>query len=458
LEQPAFHWKSATARCKVQTSKNGNRQWSHSVKEATMTNLAQHSTYTLSRSVHGTASTLLLTCALAMLIAAPAQAQIFSVVHSFSGGGGGNDPTGSLIMDAGGNLYGTAYSITYKLSGRGDGWTLTPLRTYNGGPDGENPWGGVVFGPDGALYGTTWLGGFGATNCAGGCGIVFKLTPDANAPRSVLTPWNETVVYPFQGYPNDGQNPAFGSLVFDASGAAYGTAEFGGPGNSGTVYKLTPSDGGWTESVLYAFNGPDGALPSYSLVFDGAGNIYGTTEEGGTNEWGTAFELTPLRGGWVETILHNFLGPEDGQFPSGFIRDGAGNLYGTTQGAGHLDGGNVFEMTYSDGTWNFNVLYNFNGGDDAGPSALLTMDAAGNIYGTTLGGGRYGWGSVFELSPSGSSWNFTDIYDFTDGADGGWPRSQLVLDSSGSIYGTASVGGDFSGCRDGCGTVWKITR
>jgi len=393
---------------------------------------------------------------LTMLASPAAIAQTYTVLHTFAGGSGGSNPTGSLTMDGAGNIYGSASNITYKLVHRGSGWTLNPLRTYTGGPDGENPWGGVVFGPDGALYGTTWLGGVGGTNCAGGCGVVFKLTPGTTAPRSVLTPWDETIVYPFQGEPVDGQNPAYGNLVFDASGAIYGTTEFGGSGEYGTVFKLTPSANGWTESVLYHFNNADGALPSYGVVFDDQGNMYGTTELGGAYGWGEVYELSPLGSVYAETVLHNFLGPEDGKGPVGLIRDSAGNLYGTTQTEGLEGAGTVFEFTYLDGSWQFNVLYSFYGGD--GPSALLTLDAAGNLYGTTVGTGSYGWGVVFELSPSGSGWTYTVLHEFTGGADGGEPRSQILIDSSGNLFGTAYIGGDSSLCNGyGCGVVWEIT-
>ncbi len=421
-----------------------------------MANTAQVSTSIFSNSLRAAAYALITVLA---LFGMPfAHGQTFTVLHTFTGGAAGSNPTGRLTTDSGGNLYGTATNITYKLSRR-DGWTLIPLRTYTGGPDGYNPWGGVIFGPDGRLYGSTWLGGFGGTNCAGGCGVLFALTPDAAAPRSVLSPWNETVIYAFLGTPNDGQNPGFGNLLFDGTDIAYGTTEFGGPSYNGTIFKLTRSGGTWRETVLHDFLGSDGALPLYTPVLDAAGNLYGTTDLGGTNEWGTVWELSPSGGGYTLTVLHNFIGPGDGAGPVGLIRDAAGNLYGTTQGNGQEGGGNIFELTYANGAWNFNVLYSFYGAPYEGPSALLTMDSARNLYGTTTGTGSYGYGVVFELSPSGNGWTYTQLHEFTGRADGGEPRSQLVLDSSGNIYGTAYLGGDVSTCNgNGCGVVWEITR
>lgn len=399
-------------------------------------------------------------CLLGLTLMSSLQAQTFTVLHTFTGPDG-VFPTGSLVMDGAGNLYGTNRgSIVYELLAGRD-WVLSPLYRFQAGSDGWDPQGGVVLDP-GGLYGTTWNGG--GQGCTLGCGTVFRLRPPGTAPKSALTPWNETVIYRFQGTP-DGQNPAYGALVFDAAGAAYGTTEFGGNqsgcsrSSCGTVYKLTPSGGSWTESVLYAFAGdPDGAQPIGGVVFDNVGNLYGTTFQGGTYGYGTVFQLTPSAGGWTKTILHEFTGGDDGGQPvASLTRDSSGNLYGTTT-LGGAGGGTVFEITPTGGGWTFSPLHAFTGGYGSGPAAPVTTDAGGNLYGTTFGTGTYNGGVVFKLSPSGSGWTYNVLHEFTWGADGAQPSGQILIAPSGSLYGTAYSGGNLSACpRNGCGVVWQIT-
>ncbi len=385
-----------------------------------------------------------------------AAAQTFSVLHTFEGGQAGWSPSGTLAIDRAGNVYGTAYSVAYKLS-KNLGWAMTPLRTFNGGPEGYILYGGVVFGPDGGLYGTTWVGGFGGLNCPyGGCGIIYKLTPDATVPRNVLTPWTENVIYPFQGTPHDGENPEYGNLVFADSNTAYGMTDLGGPGFYGTVFKLTRHGESWSESMLYGFNGTDGAIAQWGPVVDPSGNIFGATALGGTGDNGIIFELSPSPGGYTLNTLYNFTGIFDGQGPNGVILDASGHLFGATAEGGPEGGGAIFELSHDSGSWTYTVLYSF---ASAGIGAPLTMDAAGNLYGTTVFGGSHQQGMVFELSPSGGGWNLHVLYSFTGGADGSQPTAPVLIDSSGNLYGTASEGGDLSQCyRYGCGTVWMIAR
>ncbi len=201
------------------------------------------------------------------------------------------------------------------------------------------------------------------------------------------------------------------------------------------------------------------------VIFDKSGNLYGTTENDGPNghggEWGTVYELTLSGSGWGERILHSFQ-YDDVDFPiGGLIFDQSGNLYGTgstAEGASYCCGG-VFELTPSSGSWNYAVLYylyhRFDGG--TGSTASLTMDAAGNLYGTTLQGGSAGLGSVFRLTLSDGTWIRTDLYDFTGGSDGSAPAGGVVLDANGNLYGTASQGGTGPNCPSGCGVVWEIT-
>jgi len=410
--------------------------------------------------------TLALICVLAIVAVQSAQAQTFTVLHEFVGSEG-TFPEGGLVMDRAGNIYGTTRDggigagNVYKLSYR-NGWLLASLYTFKSGPDGVDPQAGVVFGPNGTLYGTTWNGG--GNGCTLGCGTIFNVRPPATRPASVLTPWNETVLHRFQG-PPDRQNPSYGALVFDRSGTAYGATPFGGNqsgcsrGSCGTVYKLTESGGRWTETVLYSFAGDsDGAQPYGGVMFDNSGNLFGTTYQGGQYGLGTVFKLTPSNGGWTKTILYQFTGGQDGGQPaSALVRDSAGNFYGstTTGGAGGV-GGTVFEISPSGGSWNFAVLHAF--GSGVGPFAPLTMDAAGNLYGTANQAGMYAFGLVFELSPSGSGWTYTVLHNFTGGVDGGLPMSPVLIAPDGALYGTAYEGGNLRRCgNSGCGVVWQIT-
>lgn len=295
-----------------------------------------------------------------------------------------------------------------------------------------------------------------------GCGTIFNLKPGATAPASAIAPWSETVLYSFQGTP-DGEYPANGPLVFDQAGAAYGTTPFGGNHQGclretcGVVYKLVRSGGNWVESVLYAFAGdPDGAQPYGGVIMDEAGNLYGTTYQGGAHGWGTVFELTPSQGGWTKTTLYQFTGGSDGgQTSAGLTRDSAGNLYGVTP-LGGFGSGTIFELSRVGGQWTFTVLYSLIRGGP-GPFAPLTIDTAGNLYGTTMGTGIYGGGELFELSPSGAGWTYSVLHDFTWGAGGALPQSPVLLSPSGELYGTTYEGGG-GGCGNGCGTVWQFTR
>jgi len=261
------------------------------------------------------------------------------------------------------------------------------------------------------------------------------------------------VIYNFNV--NDGWDA--NDIVFDPVGNIYGTTAQGGAYGKGMVYKLTPSNGSWVESTLFAPNGL--GSPASGVILDQAGNLYGTTYIGDS---GTAYELTSP--GWEFKVLHEFHG-SDGVLPSyGLIFDSSGNLYGATLAGGANDAGTVYELTPSNGSWTLTTLYSFTGGASGGyyvGSASLTMDAAGNLYGTKPSDGAYGYGSVFKLSPSNGGWTYTSLHDFCAGgwpcSDGAMPWSTVVFDSKGNLYGTAYYGG--ANCRvgDGCGVVWEIT-
>ena len=302
-------------------------------------------------------------------------------------------PTAGLILDAGGNLYGTASGalggngMVFKLTPGANGkWSVSVLHAFTGGNDGQVPWGGLVLDPTGHLYGTTASGG-GYGSCKGYCGTVFELSP----PSTKGGKWKEKVLYRFKGG-SDGGNP-FASLILDPAGNLYSTTAIGGAYGWGTVFELTHvSSGKWTESVLHSFNeSTDGAEPFGSLVFDKDGNLYGTTSGGPAFNLGTVFKLAPGAKGWKENVLHIFPGGGSEGYPLGGLTfDSAGNLYGTTSGQRTDNGGTVFKLTPDlRDVWTETVLYAFTGGNDgASPNAPLVMDSAGNLYGTGGGGGK----------------------------------------------------------------------
>lgn len=248
-----------------------------------------------------------------------------------------------------------------------------------------------------------------------------------------------------------------GELTFDSAGNLYGTAEGGGANGAGVIYKLTRSGGGWTQSVIYsAQNNGDGASPHGGVVLDSAGNLYGAFLSGGLYGFGAVYKLSPSGSGWTEQNLYNF-GPQDAQNPwGGVILDGAGNLYGSTTVSAN-GGGYAFELTPAGGSWNYTLLPNLG---FSGPEDKLIMDAAGNLFGASFGGGETESGSVFKLTPSNGGWTYTSLHDFclSRPCDGQNPISNIVFDRNGNLYGTTLQGGSSSGCNgNGCGVAWEIT-
>ncbi|MGA8876750.1 MAG: choice-of-anchor tandem repeat GloVer-containing protein [Candidatus Korobacteraceae bacterium] len=373
----------------------------------------------------------------------------------------GEGPHAGLIFDAAGNLYGTTLSggiyggygagTVFELTPTaGGGWTEQVLHSFGNGADGLTLYSGLISDAAGNLYGTTYYGG------TYGYGTAFELTPAAGGG------WTEQVLYSFG---TDGSDPSAG-LIFDAAGNLYGTTYIGGGDYRGTVFELTPAaGGGWTEGVLHNFTYYDGQQPWAGPIFDAAGNLYGTTYygglylacPGGASDCGTVFELMPGGGRWGETILHNFGTGGDGFSPTaGLILDAAGNLYGTTYGGGTYNqyGGTVFELTPGVGGWTETLLHSFgNGTDGEAPDGALVFDTAGNLYGTTGGGGTYGGGTVFELTPTvGGGWTEQVLHNFGNGVDGANPYTGLIFDAAGNLYGTTQSGGNH-----GAGTVFELT-
>lgn len=424
-----------------------------------MTNRLQLSTSVLRNRLRASAFALALVFALNMVAMQSAQAQTFTVIHTFSGGADGYWPYAGVTVDHAGNLYGTtseysasAAGTVFQMKNR-NGWIFTTLSNFPGQNDGRVPFGRPVFGPGGALYGTTLYGGSGSCTELG-CGEVYSLRPPQTFCRSASCPWTNTVTYSFTG--PDGNQPGFVEPVFDSAGNIYGTSTQGG-NYVGNVFMLTRSNGQWTATSIHDFDGSDGAYPQSSVTLDARGNVYGTAYYAGPNGTGTVFRLTNSGSGWVEDILYSFPNQSDGNGPvGGLVFDPAGNLFGSTFSGGSNGGGTVFELSPSEGGWNFSVIYSFTGqGYNPGPLDTLTMDAAGNLYGTTNLDGAHGYGSVFKLTRNNGNWTYTDLHDFTNGADGGNPFGGVSLDANGNLYGTTSAGGGGT-CYGGCGVVWEI--
>ena len=340
-----------------------------------------------------------------------------------------------------------------------DAWatpTETTLHTFVPYSRGSAPQAGLVSDGAGNFYGTTLSGG------AFGAGTVFKLTSSGGA----IT---ESVLYSFTGGADGGAPLA--SVVLDGSGNIYGTTSRWGAttclygptgGGCGTVFELSPNlDGTWTETTLHTFTGTDGETPIANLVLDQAGNLFGTTEGGGTSQFleGTAFELSPAGGGtWTFRTIHNFQGGFGSAPNSGLIFDKAGNLYGTTLGGGADNKGVVFELSPSGQFWNETVLYSFKkkGGDGNAPVGGVNFDSAGALYGATNRGGSNGFGVVYRLTLAGGFWTEAILYNFQNGADGGAPQGSVIVDSAGNLYGTTNSGGNSQLCSTGCGVAYEL--
>jgi uncharacterized repeat protein (TIGR03803 family) len=402
------------------------------------------------------------------------------VIYAFAGG---NDGMGSndLIADRAGNLYGTTFNgggsagagTVYKLSPpaqSGSAWTETILYSFSYSliGNGIGPLAGLVMDSAGNLYGTTWLGG------PQGAGVAFELSP----PEVRGGAWTYSQLHAFGG---SGLSSPEARLVLDKAGNLYGTTASGGTGGCaggcGGVFKLAhPAQqwGTWTETVLFNFSGSfgTGGGTSGGLTMDSHGALYGTTYSGSGGPSGTVFRLTPTKGGhWSHTALYAFAGFADGAFPQAeVVFDKVGNLYGMTNyggsGGPNCFGspcGTVFElMPTPTGPWTHTVLYSFNGGTDGGyPGRTLTLDAAGNLYGTTgiggdpscTGGSGDGCGTVFRLAPpgvQGGSWTETILHRFAGGSDGAGPGG-VTFGKGDILYGPAGAG------ANGDGLVFAIT-
>jgi uncharacterized repeat protein (TIGR03803 family) len=380
--------------------------------------------------------------AISLLAAAAWAASTTKLIYSFAGNADGEYTDTELVMDSAGNLYGT--SVQGGTSDGGTVFQVTPagvhtvLYDFTGGADGGEPYKGVTLDAQGNLYGTAVTGGGGS--CDGGCGVVFKLTNFSGV-------WTQTVIHTFTGG-NDGSGPG-SPVAIDKQGNVYGTTPTGGANGMGVVYQLRPnSTGGWALRVLHAFTGGnDGGTGSASrLMIDAAGNLYGVCTIGGAYGFGTVYKISPIQGKWQFTTLYAFKDQPDGALPyGGVIFDRAGNLYGTTYYAGVNDFGTVYKLTHSNGSWVESVLYSFKGGTDgASPISSLVADAAGNLYGTTSEGGAAscGCGVIFKLTRGATGkWTESVTYRFPGAPQPGFAYNGMITDPAGNFYGATVHGG-----------------
>ena len=256
----------------------------------------------------------------------------------------------------------------------------------------------------------------------------------------------------------------FTGLTFDAKGNLYGGTGGGGDHNDGTIFELTPSAHGWTLTTLHSFDGYDGGSPNGGMIFDAAGNLYGTSPSGGTYGGGNLFELSPGSGGWSFNDLYDFCHQyhcPDGGDPSALIMDGLGNLYGAGLAGGSYGAGIVFELTPGSGGWGETILHSFDGTDGYFPYAALTFDKAGNLYGTTFRGGANGGGTVFKLRRAADGlWKERVLYSFCSAGfpckDGVGAYAGVVFDGSGNLYGTTTEGGGNTCGETTCGTIFEL--
>jgi uncharacterized repeat protein (TIGR03803 family) len=392
----------------------------------------------------------------------PASAQTIKVLHDFGvTASDGNLPSGTLLKDSAGNLYGMtsaggAHNLgtVYRLSPTSTGsFKETILHSFAGGSAaGAFPEGPLVRDSVGNLYGVTSVGGIRATVCnssAGpGCGVVFKLTPTSTGQ------WAEAVLHGFTG--TDGGN-SFAGLVRDSKGNFYGATSVGGSKGLGTVYKLSLTSTGWKETVLHSFTGnSDGATPfifETALTLDGLGNIYGSTYQGGAANAGVVFELTPqTSGAWTEKILYTFQGGADGSQPlCGVILDKSGNVYETTlRGGTSIGSGTVFKLTAAN-AYAKTILHDFNVLTDPAKEAphTLIFDANGNLFGTT----EY---ALYKLTPGSTGWSETALWVFGNSQDQGANTvyEPAIVDAQGNFWGATLWGGQ-AGSLTG-GVAWEV--
>jgi uncharacterized repeat protein (TIGR03803 family) len=403
---------------------------------------------------------------LASFISIRSTAQTFSTILTFQQPLG----VGALTVDGLGNLYGTTglggkhnSGVVFELAkptSVGGAYTFSVLHDFDGTTGGALA-GNLLLDTSGNFYGTAVKGGTVTSSCPSGCGIVFKL----DHPSHPGQPWKFSVLYSFQGSPTDGQDPYYLSL--GSQGALYGTTGLGGAGNVGTVYQLTPTGLTWSESLLFD-SSPQNlpCNPPGPLTFDSSGNIFFTTELGGTANEGCVIELTPPTPPattWASTVIFNFGAGTGGRLPvTPLLMNASGELFGVTLYGGAYAEGSLFNLAHSSGGWREHLLYSFGLPIQSGywPFGLVAGRTPGTYYGAAIGGGYCNFncdGTIYELSQSGGSWSQSVVYTFRGLGDGSIPNI-LIKDSQGTLYGYGSEGGyTGNGCPLGCGTIFKIS-
>lgn len=417
--------------------------------------------------------------------ASAAATPVETVLYSFTGGTDGALPAATPFLDSSGGIFATTTAggakgcfanlgcgAIVEVGLHGQRSVVYRFKPGENG-DGHIPFGSLIADAAGNLYTTTPYGGAGACRISriNGCGTVVELSP----PRAGQAAWTETVIYDFKGGA-DGSRP-FAGLLRDAAGNFYTTTQYGGSGKFGTVVQLVPPRAGqsaWSERVIHAFQGKDGATPAAGLIADAAGNIYATTYQGGRRNFGAIIRLSPPARGktfWREDVLYSFASGRDGAFPTSPVaRDAAGNLYATTTAGGHANCypyvtcGTVVRLAppaQGQTTWNELVLYRFSGGSDgANPQAGIIIDAATHLYTTVTDGGAGGSGAIVEFAPPAQglrTWTKTVLHSFVGSGDGAGPLAGLAVDSAGNFY-TATYRGGSGGCGGGgCGTLVELS-
>lgn len=393
--------------------------------------------------------------AVTLMLVTGAWASSESILYNFNNyTGDGYYGYAGLVADKTGNLYGTTYEggagygTVYQLVKSGGAWNETLIHTFAGGTtDGAYPQQApLVFDKAGNLYGVTYQGGL------YGYGIVFKLSLSGGT-------WTETILHNFAGYPKDGTYPV-GGLSFDAAGNMYGTTYQGGSHNYGSVFQMVLSKGKWTLKVIHSFAaGNSGDYPVGGITVGKNGYFYGVTIYGGaTYNDGTVYRLFQARGAWVAQSVYLFSGGTNGTNPySGLTMDAAGNLFGTTYYGGATNVGTVYELKAGkNNKYSHSLLYSFKGGNTDGAYpyyAPLTLDSKGNLYGTTYqGGSQYNEGTVYEMKLSSGKYKEVVLHPFEDTSsnDGYYPRSGLLL-LNGELIGATYAGG-----THGAGVVFEV--
>ena len=373
------------------------------------------------------------------------------VLYSFSGGSDGGNAATAIALDNGGNLYGTtvvggayACGTVFKLTPKASPpWNESVLHSFTCYSDGKNPHGGVSFDPDGNLDGTTVAGGSGGYCTGDGCGVTYQLTPAT-----------ENVLHAFTGA-NDGFGPG-GAVVFDRKGNVYGTTPDGGSNYVGVVYEIQHSGAKWHYRVIHPFTGgDDGSVGSLgALLIDKSGSLYGVAEEGGAHGAGTVFELSRKGKRWKFTTLYAFKGTPDAGSPyGGLVADKSGKLYGTTYYGGANGLGAVYELVPGrHGKYKERVLYSFAGGSDGSSSTTtLAFGSSNDLYGTTsAGGGTCDCGTIFKVNAK--TGQEAVLHSFGMGKDGAYPYYGLTPDGKGNFFGSTVAGGNF-----GQGAVFEFT-